>query len=263
MKYQARILVVDDDRTFCESTANVLEREGYAVDRVYSGDDALTIENKNKYAIIIADLMMPGMSGLELLKALKGRKSDAAVIMITGYPSIKSAVQSIKDGAFDYIPKPFTPDELRTLVFRALERRYIYEEMAVKAGVEEKKLVEIVIPKGIYYIPEHAWVKPGEDHQVFIGAHHIFLKTIKEIAAIEFPNENEMRYQGEVCVKISDSHHKVHRLWMPVTGRVIARNNRLQEDFSRLIKDPYQEGWLLMVSPMHLEEELKNLTLSE
>lgn len=260
MKYQARILVVDDDRTFCEGTANVLERENYRVDKAHSGEEALKLEKENNYAIIVADLMMPGISGLELLKKLKQRRSDPTIIMITGFPSVKSAVQSIKAGAFDYIPKPFTPKELRNLVSRALERRYIFEEMAAKAGLEEKKLVEMVAPKGIYCIPEHAWAKVEKNGQVRLGIHHIFLKTIKDIFSIEFPGKNEIRYQGEECINITDSCKRVHRIWMPVTGKVIANNEKIVNDFSKLVRNPYQEGWLLLVSPVNLEDDLKNLT---
>lgn len=260
MKYQARILVVDDDRTFCEGVANVLEREKYMVDKAYSGEEALKLEQENDYAVIIADLMMPGISGLEMLKKLKQRWSDPTIIMITGYPSIKSAVQSIKSGAFDYIPKPFTPGELRSLVSRALERRYLFEEMAAKAGLEEKKLVEMLAPEDIYCIPEHAWAKVEKNGRVRLGIHHVFLKTIKDIFSIEFPGRNEIINQGEVCIKITDSCKRVHRIWMPLTGKVIAKNGKIVKDFSKLVQDPYREGWLLLVSPVCLQDDLKNLT---
>lgn len=146
MKYKANILVVDDDRAACKSIANILVHEGYSVDMAGGGDEALAMEAKKEYAMVIADLKMPGVSGLDLLKQLKTRNPDLTVIIITGYPSIKTAVESIKESAFDYIPKPFTPGELRDMVSRALERRFNFEEIAAKAGLSEKKLVEIVSP---------------------------------------------------------------------------------------------------------------------
>jgi DNA-binding NtrC family response regulator len=85
-----------------------------------SGEEALKKEDEKKYDVIIADLMMPGLSGLDLLRSLKGKNSAAKVIMITGYPTMKNTVQSMQFGAYDYLPKPFLPSDLRTLVARAL-----------------------------------------------------------------------------------------------------------------------------------------------
>jgi CheY-like chemotaxis protein/glycine cleavage system H lipoate-binding protein len=260
MIYKANILVVDDDKTLCEGVEMVLKDEGYMVDTVFSGDEALRILEKNKYAVVIVDLMMPGMNGIDLLREIKKKRPDTTVIMITGFPSIKTAVESIKLSAYDYIPKPFTPDELRSLVIRALERRQTYEEMAAKLGIEEEKLVEILIPDGLYSIPDHSWAKLEKDGNVRIGIHHALIRTVKGIEAIELPGPNEIRYQGEVCVKIKDSRNQILRLWTPVTGRVVGVNKEIEENFSKLMNDPYEKGWLVLIEPLHLEEDLKNLT---
>jgi len=146
MLYKANILVVDDDRSLCEGIATVLINAGYSVDKVHSGKEALAMVNKNKYALVLVDLMLPGISGIELLQQIKKQNPNITIIMITGYPSIKTAVEAIKFSAFDYLPKPFTPDELRSLVARALERRLAYEEIAQQSGISEEKLVEISKP---------------------------------------------------------------------------------------------------------------------
>jgi len=260
MKYKANILVVDDDTSLCEGVAIILRNEGYTVDTVFRPDEALKKVEEDHYAVVIADLMMPGMDGIELLQEIKRKKPDVTVIMITGYPSIKTAVKSIKLSAFDYIPKPFTPDELRSLVARALEKRHVYEEIAEKMGIEEEKLVEIAIPDGLYCIPDHSWAKPEKDGNVRIGIHHVLVRTVKDIESIDFPGKNETRYQGEVCVRIIDSRKQVLRLWTPVTGKVIEVNEEIGKNVSKLIHDPYKEGWLVLIEPLHLEEDLKNLT---
>jgi CheY-like chemotaxis protein/glycine cleavage system H lipoate-binding protein len=254
-------MVVDDDKSICKSVANVLKNEGYIVDMVFSGEEALEKVEEKKYAIIIVDIMMPGMSGIDLLKEIKKKKPDITVIMITGYPSIKTAVESIKLSAFDYIPKPFTPDELRALVARALERRQTYEEVAANLGIEEEKLVEISIPEGLYCIPEHSWAKVEKDGIVRIGIHHIFLRSIKGIQSIKFPAKNEMRYQGEACLRITDSRSQTIRLWTPVTGKITDINEKICNDFSKLVYDPYETGWLVLMEPIHLEDDIKNLTI--
>ena len=146
MIYKANILVVDDDTTVCKSIAKVLENEGYTVDMVFSGEEALEKVSKNKYAVVLIDLKLPGLGGAEVLQGIKKKNPNITAIMITGYPSIKTAVESIKLSAFDYLPKPFTPDELSGMVARALERRRTYEEIAQQIGINEEKLVEISKP---------------------------------------------------------------------------------------------------------------------
>jgi CheY-like chemotaxis protein/glycine cleavage system H lipoate-binding protein len=262
MIYKANILVVDDDTAVCKSVATVLENEGYTVDMVFSGEEAVEKAGQKKYALAIVDLMLPGISGVEVLQAIKQNNSNITVIMITGYPSVKTAVQSIKLSAFDYIPKPFTPNELRSLVARALERRLTYEEIAAQTGINEDNLVQITIPDNLYCIPEHSWAKPQDDGRVRIGMHHVFSRAIRGIETIEFPKKNEMRYQGEVCLRILDTHKQVMRLWTPISGKVIDVNEDITGDFSKLTHDPYQEGWLLLMEPIHFEEDIKNLNVS-
>jgi DNA-binding NtrC family response regulator len=119
---KAKILVVDDEIHVCNSIAKALEVVDYLVDTVLSGEEALKQQDVNKYDVIITDLMMPGISGMELLKALKEKDPAVRVIMITGYPSTKSTVAAIKSGAVDYLPKPFTPGELRSAVEKIIKR---------------------------------------------------------------------------------------------------------------------------------------------
>ncbi len=116
-----RILVVDDEITVCKSIRQALLNDEYEVDMALSGEEALKKEDDKKYDVVVADLMMPGLSGIDLLKALKAKDSAAKVIMITGYPTMKTTVQSMQIGAFDYLPKPFLPTELRSVVARALQ----------------------------------------------------------------------------------------------------------------------------------------------
>jgi len=246
----AKILVVDDELPVCKSVASALSESAYAVDTVLSGEEALRKCKETGYDVVITDLMMPGISGMDLLKAVRDIHPDARVIMITGYPSIQSAVQAIKMGAFDYIPKPFTPDELRSLVARACVRKEVREE---------KK--DLDIPQGLYCIPDNAWIKIENDGTVRAGAHHNLINTMEAIRAVELPAVNEIRYQGEACALITDSRKHVHRMWTPITGRVVAVNNKLQDDFSKLRNDPYGDGWLVVLAPTNLDSEKKNLAI--
>jgi DNA-binding NtrC family response regulator len=115
-----RILVVDDEITVGKSISQALACDDYEIDTALSGAEALQKEGQRKYDVIIADLMMPGLSGLDLLTSLRRLGSAARVIVVTGYPTMKTTVQSMQSGAFEYLPKPFLPAELRSAVARAL-----------------------------------------------------------------------------------------------------------------------------------------------
>lgn len=256
MADKTRILVVDDELPVCKSVSNSLEGERYAVDMALSAEEALRKEDKSPYEVIITDLMMPGLSGMDLLRTVRDRRPDTRVIMITGYPSIKSAVESIKLGAFDYIPKPFTPNDLRSLVARAVESKHYHEKE--KAGTPAEG-PGITRPGDVLCIPENSWARVDERGEVRVGVHHIFVRTIGDIQSIELPREGEMRYQGEACARITDSGKYVHKVWTPVSGRIIAVNRDLGEEYSRVVRDPYNQGWLLALTPTDLEADLKNL----
>lgn len=131
-----RILVVDDERTVCESVRKVLTRQGLPVDQAYSVEEGLRkFEDGGDYAAVIVDLVMPKAGGEELLKVVKDRRPDTSVVIMTGYASIESAVRTTKLGAFDYLTKPFTPDELREVTRKAIDR---HQETQGFEPVEEK-----------------------------------------------------------------------------------------------------------------------------
>jgi CheY-like chemotaxis protein/glycine cleavage system H lipoate-binding protein len=257
MEDKVKILVVDDELPVCRSISSALEAEDYVIDTTLSGEEALKKEEENRYDVMLVDLMMPGMSGMDLLKAVREKRPDIVVIMITGYPTMETAVQSVMLGAFDYIPKPFTPEELRSIVSRALERRRLYErKITAKAKVGEAKPP---VQKDLYCIPDHCWAKVEKDGNVRIGVHDIFMMTIKNVTSIDFPYEDEKIGQGDACLWVVDASGNLHRMWSPVSGRVISINEELKEDYSRVMRDPYDSGWLLLIKPASLEEDLKNL----
>jgi CheY-like chemotaxis protein/glycine cleavage system H lipoate-binding protein len=253
-----KILVVDDELPVCKSIASALAGDEYSIDTALSGEEALEYQEKKHYDAIIADLMMPGISGLELLKKVKMNRPDIMMIMITGYPSIRTAVEAIKVGAFDYLPKPFTPNDIRSIVSRALTKKRVVEQK-----VEESRVLEdLPVPQGLHTIPDNCWAKVEDDGSVLVGIHHMLLVTIKKISTIEYPNVNENRYQGEALVRIVESDDRIHKLWTPVTGKITAINTRIKDDYSKLYKDPYVAGWLVQMTPTNLDSDLKNLVVT-
>jgi DNA-binding NtrC family response regulator len=122
---KAKVLVIDDEQIVRTSCSRALVPEGYDVKLAKNGLEGLSMIKEEGFEIILTDLKMPDMDGIEVLKRIKEGWPSIEVIIITGYQTVDTAVKSIKLGAFDYIEKPFTPDALITAVAKALDHRKI------------------------------------------------------------------------------------------------------------------------------------------
>ena len=111
MAVAPNILVIDDDEPIRDSCQQVLSKDGCRVKTAGEGDEGLRRMKEESFDLILLDLKMPGLSGVEVLERIKENNPEAIVIVITGYPSVQSAVQTMKLGAYDYLSKPFTPEE--------------------------------------------------------------------------------------------------------------------------------------------------------
>lgn len=116
MSGKIKILIIDDEQVVCDSCERFLSEEGYEVETALNGKEGIGLIEGGDFDIVISDLKMPGVSGMDVLDYVRDNRPDVQVIMITGYSTIANAVESIKKGAADYIPKPFTPDELLSVV---------------------------------------------------------------------------------------------------------------------------------------------------
>lgn len=131
-----KILIVDDEEGMRRLLARVLSREGYEANAVGGGAEALQLIAAEKYDLVITDIKMPGMGGLELLQEIKSYDPALPIIVITAYGTVESAVQALRSGAYDYITKPFETDEIKLTVAKAFERerliaenRYLHQEL--------------------------------------------------------------------------------------------------------------------------------------
>lgn len=118
----ARVLVVDDEGAIRYSVSKTLQRIGYQVDEASSGEEALELIGKSEYEVILTDIRMPGLTGVELLKRIKDVSPDGIVILMTGYASLGTAVESLRLGAHDYLIKPSSSQDIRQSVARGVER---------------------------------------------------------------------------------------------------------------------------------------------
>ena len=125
---QARILLVDDEVAFTKNLSLLLSKRGYEVRAVNDGESALRVAEEIEFDVVLLDLKMPGIDGIETLKRLKRRKPLVEVIILTGHGSVDSAIEGVGHGAFDYAMKPFDLNELNERISKAFQRKLLREE---------------------------------------------------------------------------------------------------------------------------------------
>jgi DNA-binding response OmpR family regulator len=164
MEAQAKILVVDDEEKICRNVAKILAKNNYEVSQALNAQEALEKMAKESFALLISDIVMPGRNGLELLKLVKRQWPLTKALMMTAYASTDTAVKAIRLGALDYLPKPFTPDELRDTVKKALNG----ELMEVPTTAEEKESID-VIDLDIPFDADEVAKVTGEEYAKMLG----------------------------------------------------------------------------------------------
>jgi DNA-binding NtrC family response regulator len=144
--YAPRVMIVDDEKVIRDSFSRVLLKEGYRVETAESGRLALERIAEEPPDVLILDLKMPGLDGMETLRELKEQDPEVVSIMITGYPTIESAVKAVKMGAYDYLTKPCSPEELRIAVARAAERRKLtWDNERLRRQLEGRMIPDLIV----------------------------------------------------------------------------------------------------------------------
>ena len=143
---EVKILIVDDEMVMRESLAAWLQRDGHNVQTAESGEEALALIEKTRFDILIMDIKMEGMSGLEVLRHVQDNDPDVSVVMITAYGSISTAIEAMKNGAFDYLLKPFDPEELGVLIEKIIaHRNQAKENLFLREDHKERTRFESMI----------------------------------------------------------------------------------------------------------------------
>lgn len=128
MSDNAKIVIIDDEEVVLDSCTQILQGRGYDISTAPDGKQGLALVEKTKPDIVFIDLKMPGIPGLDVLEKIHNQDSTIVTVVITGYATVDSAVEAMKKGAYDFLPKPFTPDEFRLITRRGLERRKLIIE---------------------------------------------------------------------------------------------------------------------------------------
>ena len=267
---KAKILAVDDEEIILSSFRKILVLDGYSVDTVETGQEALGLIQKRHYDFVFTDLKMPEMDGVDVCKSVKHLRPDIDVIIITGYASVDSAVETMKFGALDYVQKPFTEDELlamvKKFVFKRKER--ISKQLKTKVNItysleeESKNAVAFSIPGGVFVSPGHCWASLKADGKVEVGIDDFAKKIIGKIEDIDLPNLGMEVKQGQHLFSVQQKTYSIP-FNSPISGKVTAVNKIMLDDLDQLEYTPYDKNYVCVIQAGNLDDELKNLKIGQ
>jgi FixJ family two-component response regulator/glycine cleavage system H lipoate-binding protein len=265
---KAKILAVDDEEVVLDSFRKILVMAGYSIDTVERGKEALGLIQKKDYDFCFVDLKMPEMDGIEVTKAVKHLRPDIDVIIITGYASVESAVETMKYGAMDYVQKPFTEDELVDFIDKSLIRRQDRIERKTKPQVHlitpsiaaDKSKHTINVPSGIFVSPAHTWISLEMNGIVRVGIDDFAQEILGHIEEIELPKEGQKIEKGSPLFIIKKGNHALS-FPSPVTGKVASLNTELEDRIEYLQMKAYELGWICTIEPSNLPGELQSLII--
>jgi CheY-like chemotaxis protein len=266
----ARILCVDDEEVILDSFRKILVLDGYSVDTVETGQEALGLIQARDYDFVFTDLKMPEMSGTDVAKSVKHLRPDIDVVVITGYATVESAVECMKHGVMDYIEKPFSEDELREFVKHTLIRRHDRIQKQLKPGVQVMAPEEIhgsaqgefTITGGVLVSDGHSWASLAEDGTARIGLDDFARKLLGRIDSIEFPNIGMNIKAGDPLFSVNQAHRRA-QFHSPLSGRVVKINEELRKNGTRLEETPYGESWICVIEGENLDAELPRLKIGK
>ena len=260
MKRDEKILVIDDEQVILDAVSRIAEAEGFDVDSANEAATALNQISQKQFSLILCDIMMPLMDGFTFLDEIHKRKISTPVIMITGYSTVENAVKSLFKGAVDFVPKPFTFEELNSAISRGIKFFRVQRGIEDAKSRDDKSSISYVTGPHKYKRLGHiSWMNLETEGIAVIGAADLFLETIEKLERIELLENEEEIIQGDSCATLLTDDELTHRLISPVSGRIIERNERIIDDINLLEKDPYFEGWIYKVIPSNIEYELKYL----
>lgn len=267
---KAKILAVDDEEVILSSFRKILVLAGYSIDTVETGQEALGLIQKHNYDFVFTDLKMPAMSGVDVCKSVKHLRPDIDVIIITGYASVDTAVETMKFGAMDYVEKPFTEDELTAMVNKFLIKRQDRIKSQLKAKVHitnvdtttARDSVDFFIPGGVFISSGHCWASIKDDGKVNVGVDDFAKKIIGKVSSIEMPNLGMDVKQGQVLFSLKQGTTFIP-FNAPVSGRITKINKHLAENLDELELTPYDDNWICQIDASTLDEELGSLKIGQ
>jgi len=267
---KAKILCVDDEEVILGSFRKILVLDGYSVDTVESGQEALGLIQKHHYDFLFTDLKMPLMDGVEVCKSVKHLRPDIDVIIITGYASVETAVETMRYGAMDYVQKPFTEDELIAFTQKALIKRQdkIQKQLKPKVHIshvpasDDFTQGEFSIPGGVFISKNHTWVSMNQAGIAKIGIDDFAKKLIGRVYSVELPNLGMNVKAGQPLFTIKQGNRSI-TFNSPVSGKVSQINTILKDNIDSLDVTPYERNWICALDAENLDDEIKGMHIGK
>jgi CheY-like chemotaxis protein len=251
-----RILVLDDDPIVTLSCKRILGAEGYSISTVEKGEDALNKLAKEDFDLLISDVRLPDINGMEVLKESRVLKPKTDVVIITGYPTLDDARESTKLGASEYIEKPFTPDFMLNVAKKVFDTRgWILRQAFIDEFRDSVVPVKDTENPVIFY-KEGTWARPYKDGLWEIGCDLRYWMLSGNLMYVEFIKNLDRLIAGQPFARIYSSSGKGSKLLSPMNGELKEINTKANDVMCALIKDHLSEGWLLWLAKvLPLSEE--------
>lgn len=267
---KARILCVDDEEIILDSFRKILVLDGYSVDTVETGQEALGLVQTRDYDFVFTDLKMPHMSGTDVAKSVKHLRPDIDVVIVTGYASVETAVECMKYGALDYVEKPFSEDELRQFARWALIKRQDRIQKQLKprvhvtgpAGASSAPQGEFIIPGGALVSSGHCWASLSDDGTARVGLDDFARKLIGTIDSIDFPEVGTKVKAGEPLFQVIQNGRRA-RFPAPLSGTVVNINDNWSADLKGAEDRAYGGNWICAIEGEDLDAELGRLKIGK
>lgn len=252
-----RILVVDDDPVICLSCKRILGAEGFAVFTVEDGGGAIDKVSKEEFDLVITDIRLPDVYGLTVVQEAKTIQPRADVVVITGYPSLEDAKESIKLGALEYLEKPFTPDFMMNVAKRVFDKRgWILK----KAYIDQFR--NYVVPASemdnltVYY-KDGTWSRPLRDGAWEIGVDIRHFLVGGQLLYVDMRRDIKAVAAGEPLARLLSGDGKIYEIKSPMTGVVTEINGHANDAICSLLKEHLGEGWFIWLVRINLIKEDK------
>jgi glycine cleavage system H lipoate-binding protein len=213
---------------------------------------------------------MPLMDGVEVCKSVKHLRPDIDVIIITGYASVETAVETMRYGAMDYVQKPFTEDELIAFTKKALIKRQdkIQKQLKPKVHIthvpasDDFTQGEFAIPGGVFIAKNHTWVSMNQAGIAKIGIDDFAKKLIGRVYSVELPNLGMNVKAGQPLFTIKQGNRSI-TFNSPVSGKVSQINTILKDNIDALDITPYERNWVCALDAENLDNEIKGMHIGK
>jgi DNA-binding response OmpR family regulator len=255
------VLVIDDEQVVREGVCRVCEAGGISIEAADDASSGLEKLRKGSYRLVLCDVMLPESDGFYVMQRMKDSGIGTPVIMITGCSTLQNAVNALRQGAIDFIPKPFTVDELESGIHRGLRYQQLMGLGAFPRTLGKKASeVSRPCPREFHRLGRLTWVKIESNGIGLIGVTDLFMKTVSSVKELTLVEMNRELIQAAPCATLTSQDASTHEILCPLSGSIIARNEQVLSRPELLEKDPYSAGWLYQIVPTNLAYELNHLT---